>query len=1522
MSLNIEKRIFHPKRKRLIWRITATVTFAYILANDKLASLSMVRKAGNNIFFIQGADAIKSDDISKSQLSQIQFDVDKGTVYDSDSFSQKPSLQTSSHVDVATTRRQELTTEDDISIIEDQDDDQKLVQEIFSIETKSINQNGDTISSGSKQETSSNRIHKASLDKSKLLSSDENTLYQAHKPTTTGMEIERYYNQKDGTVNDIIVVATIDGTFYGLCRNTGKTLWKRNSNQNENDNITTQSSVPDSSHDLLQEMLHSSTTSSSSSDHETFSENKFAEHVESAFAPLISTSTKRSARTNFKTTAVPSIDGRVYITPGKKSMGFSFDQKNNLHRDHYTSTEITNTEDIRDLINRSPFVDAQGNFFVGSRRTSILALNLNTGKVVRFLTDSGNVEYTNQLLENEILRNQDQNDDERNKNVMWIGRVDYSVVVYDTSSGEIDVRFSTSEILSMDEMINGIGSSSESNEDSSLFFGVNNKNLWNKNSLLTLPLGQKQSSFQYSQNESFNNIIMSSSIISTPNGKLAMRNPETGDILWITNDPFDTPVAYAVESMTGRSLNVALLPDAPSSVRFSKEYLTREFDRQIETLKDKSKSNVNNNDSFDDETVFGALQNGELFALPIGQRRQSSALPHVHLLSSTAGSMSKFLTSSVPQVAHHTDLQHILDNRSKAVSSILKNSYCDPSSPFYQQCLLRSSYEVQKLLPMGDGYYSSDFIENLHNHTNKQKSGFRTFIMIMTSWIPPVVALVFVLSFEMGRRERIRVENKMKAERADSTGKELTNRDKDVSSASLILTKSLSNLSSNQRTGVIQVSEEVLGFGGHGTVVYKGKLDGRFVAVKRMLKAYHASAEREISLLIESDGHPNVVRYFLKEFKGDFVYLALELCDMSLQELIVSLVKHRIKTSIQKQQNLNTGDNNNTIQSAVKKILLDIALGVKHIHSLRIVHRDLKPQNILLAKISKPGNQFVPPLMIEDNESSGDVNILSFLAQDYVAKISDMGLGKQLTGQSSFGLTSMNQSLGVGGSSHDASTIAGVGPGSVGWQAPEVMAQRLSPVSPYQMQGDLNGSEVMLEASPLDAPSNGGRTSRAVDIFSLGCIFYCTLLPGCHPFGEWYEREANIMKNNPSIEDLESISREAYDLVRSMIERNPKDRPIASQICDHPFFWDSVKRVSFLCDLSDRLESDKLHDNVNDSVSPLDRLAIERQAVYVIGCAWDEKIHPELYSNVNKFRSYDQSSIRDLLRLIRNKYHHFDELPTDMKEQIFSSKKESLIQYFEKVFPRLLMHCFNFCRDQLSVDDLLAVKYDIVPDAKKALKRSMIVSQQLSNISSDTSTFTNRVSDDGDDATDKVSAYRESPITEVSTDDTENIENESLIVTNPPNSYQLSSHDIIIWENSETSSELSCRGWVRSDNEWTRRSNEKLRKQNSNLKRCAEDPKFRTRLCNHWDISQGTHCPMRQKNKCVFAHGPVELRVKEGKRSRWGKLVDKEGNNNNKNHSGGEDTYGAARQIETARQGEGKWKQSESTPSKSKKKKE
>lgn len=60
----------------------------------------------------------------------------------------------------------------------------------------------------------------------------------------------------------------------------------------------------------------------------------------------------------------------------------------------------------------------------------------------------------------------------------------------------------------------------------------------------------------------------------------------------------------------------------------------------------------------------------------------------------------------------------------------------------------------------------------------------------------------------------------------------------------------------------INVSDSILGYGSHGTVVYKGTYDGRSVAVKRLLIDFYDVAFHEVRLLQESDDHPNVVRYF------------------------------------------------------------------------------------------------------------------------------------------------------------------------------------------------------------------------------------------------------------------------------------------------------------------------------------------------------------------------------------------------------------------------------------------------------------------------------------------------------------------------------------------------------------------------------------------------------------------------------------------------------------------------------------
>ena len=160
-----------------------------------------------------------------------------------------------------------------------------------------------------------------------------------------------------------------------------------------------------------------------------------------------------------------------------------------------------------------------------------------------------------------------------------------------------------------------------------------------------------------------------------------------------------------------------------------------------------------------------------------------------------------------------------------------------------------------------------------------------------------------------------------------------------------------------------------------------------------------------MKLLINLDGHPNVVRYYAKEESEEFIYLALEKCKESLADAL-------------------SGDRkgHSAILAKRKRKYLDffkeLANGVAHLHTLRILHRDLKPHNILLAHEGMDGIAFGHP------------------------KVSDMGLGKQLDGgESSFGKISDRAGIPLTRhQQHSTSSSAVHVPGSVGWQAPELLA--------------------------------------------------------------------------------------------------------------------------------------------------------------------------------------------------------------------------------------------------------------------------------------------------------------------------------------------------------------------------------------------------------------------------------------------------------------------------------------------------
>lgn len=689
----------------------------------------------------------------------------------------------------------------------------------------------------------------------------------------------------------------------------------------------------------------------------------------------------------------------------------------------------------------------------------------------------------------------------------------------------------------------------------------------------------------------------------------------------------------------------------------------------------------------------------------------------------------------------------------------------------------------------------------------------------------------------------------------------------------MITTTIGSRINGNQ-IGAITITDEVLGYGSHGTVVCRGQFQGRDVAIKRLLVDFFEVADREVQIMQESDSHPNVIRYYCTERHGHFMYIALELCCGSLADAISLSPKAQLATQM--------------LQAIPKQeILLQLARGLQHLHSLKLVHRDIKPQNILIAlpphRRRRKQQQLQQENKSMDELAFEDTNIVTGASPRIL--ISDFGLSRILEDdESSFANTFTTHAGHMAfGAAAPPGMLGGFGGGTIGWRAPEtfdspearsVVQQKRNSVgtisstsdhdnnsssadppswpslrprqqslpddpSPFVSRGtrsrlkylsmtpavlpngnsttaiaaavpanETNGDDPDSTGTSLTNPTdNGGsmpytddhsasqnsrvaalasssssrrRMTRAVDIFSIGCVFYYVLMDGQHPFGDRLTREQRILEGMPNLRSLEASDNlsavEAVDLIAHMVTPQARDRPSINSVIMHPYFWDATRRLSFLQDVSDCLEAEarliktacegvpeppkkqksskkkggkpnasgsgqpSSHVLSNESIEdiiaqlPSEEVAAVRRAItlldsfeeessfvmegplpsedgfqvvgsssshsaaidamseaVVVGAgdknkasappkravAWDRRLDYHLRRDLGKFRKYDGTRLRDLLRIIRNKKNHYQDMAAPLRE-ILGDIPDGYLHYFESRFPYLLLHCYYF----------------------------------------------------------------------------------------------------------------------------------------------------------------------------------------------------------------------------------------------------
>lgn len=386
--------------------------------------------------------------------------------------------------------------------------------------------------------------------------------------------------------------------------------------------------------------------------------------------------------------------------------------------------------------------------------------------------------------------------------------------------------------------------------------------------------------------------------------------------------------AFLVDAKTGRVIHTYRISDPPSTTQSS----FNEFPHNATTNKQyQSESNIKNDElplyiTRTDYTLTSFLPNSDKVLWNVTVAEIGAAF----LCQDVEKSLSDTLSdeSSQPDPPHNMPLpcqskalvfrfrnQNMFEALSLA-NGPSKGLHHDRMLPAPTADVLPSQPNVEKVLELlpfrnnGDKFLDardSKDLEGVLPSNSFNKNRWISNMLIVLVFVTLVVWFVYHYSVVSRTKEldaqatgtsytNIRSKKK-KSRKAGKSGSNNGKHDKEDTEAQHTLIKSENNFwmnlnrphcySGDGRTiGKLFVSNEEIAKGSNGTIVLEGIYEGRPVAVKRLVRAYNDIAVKEIQNLIVSDRHLNIVRWYGVEQDQDFVYIALERCSCSLNDLI------------------------------------------------------------------------------------------------------------------------------------------------------------------------------------------------------------------------------------------------------------------------------------------------------------------------------------------------------------------------------------------------------------------------------------------------------------------------------------------------------------------------------------------------------------------------------------------------------------------------------------------------------------